>query len=62
MFGVGDNLLFFNFLKNTYDTVKGVCPDIQFGSPSILSLEEDTSKWESTFIHWIRIITVLLTF
>ena len=36
MFGFGDHALFCEFYKNTYDTVKSVCPDIRFGSPAFL--------------------------
>ncbi len=52
MFGFDDNLQFFNFYKNTYDTVKGVCPEISFGSPSILSLVEEEKSWEKLFLSW----------
>lgn len=34
MFGFGDLPLFCEFYRNTYDTVKSVCPDIRFGSPA----------------------------
>lgn len=36
MFGFGNHALFCEFYKNTYDTVKSVCPDIRFGSPAFL--------------------------
>ena len=36
MFGFGNFPLFCDFYKNTYDTVKSVCPDIRFGSPAFL--------------------------
>lgn len=55
MFGFGDDALFFQFYKHTYDTVKSVCPDIQFGSPSILYIENlGNEEWIYRFIDWCR--------
>lgn len=39
MFGFGDDLLFFRFYQNTYMSVKSICPDFLFGTPSMLYIE-----------------------
>lgn len=53
MFGFGDDLLFFNFYKNTYDTLKMVCPDLRFGTPSLLYIENlGNVDWIERFINW----------
>ena len=55
MFGFGDDALFFQFYKHTYDAVKMVCPDIQFGSPSLLYMENlGNEDWIYRFIGWCR--------
>lgn len=55
MFGFGDDALFFRFFKHTYDAVKSVCPDIQFGSPSMLYIENlGNEDWIYRFIGWCR--------
>ena len=41
MFGFGDCALFCEFYRNTYDTVKSVCPDIRFGSPAFLYMRRN---------------------
>ena len=53
MFGFDDNITFFNFYKNTFDTVKDVCPDIKFGSPSVLSMNDGNAQsWVTLFLKW----------
>lgn len=47
MFGFGNPPLFYDFYKNTYQTVKSVCPDIRFGSPAMLYMRHGG---EPTFI------------
>ncbi len=55
MFGFGDDALFFRFYKHTYDTVKRLCPEIQFGSPSMLYIENlGNADWIYRFIGWCR--------
>lgn len=55
MFGFGDDALFFRFYKNTYSTVKALCPDIQFGSPSMLYIENlGNADYIFRFINWCR--------
>lgn len=52
MFGFGDFRLFCEFYKNTYDTVKSVCPAIRFGSPAFLYMRRNG---EPVFLtHFIR--------
>ena len=41
MFGFGSLALFCEFYRNTYDTVKAVCPDIRFGSPAFLYMRRN---------------------
>lgn len=53
MFGFDDNITFFNFYKNTFDTVKEVFPEIKFGSPSVLSMNDGVSQsWVTLFLKW----------
>lgn len=53
MFGFGDDHLFFRFYKNTYDTVKNVCPELLFGTPSLLYQENlGTEDWIRRFFTW----------
>lgn len=55
MFGFGDDALFFQFYKHTYDTVKSVCPEIRFGSPSMLYIENlGNAEWIYRFISWCK--------
>lgn len=55
MFGFGDDALFFQFYKHTYDAVKSVCPDICFGSPSMLYIENlGNADWIYRFISWCQ--------
>lgn len=55
MFGFGDDALFFRFYKHTYDTVKSICPELQFGSPSMLYIENlGNADWIYRFIGWCR--------
>ena len=50
-----DDALFFRFYKHTYDTVKRLCPEIQFGSPSMLYIENlGNADWIYRFIGWCR--------
>lgn len=52
MFGFGDFSLFCDFYKNTYETVKAVCPDIHFGSPAMLYMRR---LGEPVFLtHFVR--------
>lgn len=53
MFGFGDDQLFFRFYKSTYDTVKKVCPDLIFGTPSMIYQENlGSEEWIRRFITW----------
>lgn len=53
MFGFGDDTLFFQFYKNTYTTVKKVCSDISFGSPSLLYMQNlGNDDWIRRFIFY----------
>lgn len=53
MFGFGDDALFFKFYKNTYDTVKKVCNEIRFGTPSLLYIENlGNDDWIRRFIAY----------
>ena len=53
MFGFGDDALFFKFYKNTYDTVKKVCSDIRFGTPSLLYIDNlGNDDWIRRFLNY----------
>ena len=55
MFGFGDHALFCEFYKNTYDTVKSVCPDIRFGSPAFLYMRRNGEPvFLTNFIRYTR--------
>lgn len=55
MFGFSDTQLFYSFYKNTYDTVKAVNPDISFGTPSLLYMENlGEPVWIKQFLQWIK--------
>lgn len=55
MFGFGDNNLFFQLYESTYKTVKAVCPDIVFGSPSILYMENlGNDQWFKDFVTFTK--------
>lgn len=52
MFGFGDFPLFCEFYKNTYHTVKSVCPELRFGSPAFLYMRRNGEPYFLT--HFIR--------
>lgn len=53
MFGFGDDALFFRFYQNTFESVKKVCTDLQFGTPSMFYIENlGSSDWIQRFIPW----------
>ena len=55
MFGFGNLALFCEFYKNTYDTVKSVCPDIRFGSPAFLYMRRHGEPlFLTNFIRYTR--------
>ncbi|SHO45399.1 GH39 family glycosyl hydrolase [Anaerocolumna xylanovorans] len=55
MFGFGNDNLFFRFYEITYRTVKKVCPEIIFGSPSILYMENLGSDiWIRNFVAYTK--------
>lgn len=56
MFGFGNDTAFFNFYKNTFDTVKSVHSKIRFGSPSLLYMEHlGNEQWLRYFLEWTKI-------
>ncbi len=56
MFGFGDDALFFKFYKNTYDTVKDVCKEIRFGTPSLLYIENlGNDDWIRRFLTYTTV-------
>ena len=55
MFGFDDDHLFFRFYKHTYQSVKNVCPNICFGSPSFLYMENlGNDTWIRAFFAYAR--------
>lgn len=55
MFGFGDDTLFFRFYKHTFHSVKKVCSDICFGSPSLLYMENlGNDSWIRAFISYAK--------
>lgn len=55
MFGFGDDALFFRFYKHTFHSVKKVCKDICFGSPSLLYMENlGNDSWIRAFTAYAR--------
>ncbi len=51
MFGLGTVENYFNFYKETYQTVKKCNPNINFGAPSVLPTTMQDGEWISTFLH-----------
>ncbi len=55
MFGFPTPLQFFEFYQNTYHTVKVIHPEIMFGSPSLLYMENHGEPvWIKQFFNWTR--------
>lgn len=55
MFGFGDASLFFTFYENTWNAVKSVCPDLKFGTPSLLYMENHGEPvWIKNFITFTQ--------
>lgn len=55
MFGFGDDMLFFDFYRNTYQTVKKVCPKLFFGTPSLLYFEPEKAPiWIINFLNYTK--------
>lgn len=56
MFGFGEDRLFFRFYKETYQTVKQIKPEIPFGSPSFLYMENlgSNATWIRSFIRYTK--------
>ncbi len=54
-FGPGKDLVFFDFYAATYHAVKKVCPQITFGSPSMLYVENLGEKeWIVDFLNYTK--------
>lgn len=51
-FSWSDRKLFFNFYKNTYQTVKNINPDFQFGTPSLLLSLTAAEGWAAEFFQF----------
>ncbi|HIS48872.1 MAG TPA: hypothetical protein IAB46_15230, partial [Candidatus Scybalocola faecigallinarum] len=54
-FGPGRDKIFFNFYEHSYKTVKGVCPEITFGTPSLLYIEYlGEENWIVDFLQYTK--------
>lgn len=55
MFGWANTSLFLTFYKRTYQTVKSICPEISFGSPSFLYMRHsEDSTWIRHFLAFTQ--------
>ena len=55
MFGFINDDDFYRLYENTYKTVKKVCPDIQFGSSSLLYIESiQTDRWMYSYLSFAK--------
>lgn len=55
MFGFGNDPVFFDFYKHTYQTVKHVCSEITIGAPSYLYMENlGNDTWIRSFISYCK--------
>ncbi len=54
-FGPGKNPVFFEFYERSFKAVKRVCPQITFGSPSILYIDNlGDENWSREFLQYTR--------
>lgn len=54
MFGFHDKRDFFALYRETYRTVKEICPQLRFGTPGLLLLPDDPLGWYSAFFGFCR--------
>jgi xylan 1,4-beta-xylosidase len=52
MFGMSNQEIFYDFYKNTYNTVKSCDPNICFGSPSSFFTVSNKTHWIDRFTKW----------
>lgn len=52
MFGFRNAQLFFELYRETWKTVKAVCPEFRFGTPGLLLLPEDPIGWYQAFFSY----------
>ncbi len=52
MFGFHNPRAFFDFYRQTRETVKAVCPDLRFGTPGLLLLPDDPLGWYRAFFDY----------
>lgn len=53
-YGVDDNKHFFNLYKEIFNLVKQISSKIEFGSPSLLPICEETIKFDKEFLDFAR--------
>lgn len=53
-YGVDDNKHFFNLYKGIFNLVKQISSKIEFGSPSLLPICEETIKFDKEFLDFAR--------
>ena len=53
-YGVDDNRHFFNLYKEIFNLVKQISSKIEFGSPSLLPICEETIKFDKEFLDFAR--------
>lgn len=53
-YGVDDNKHFFNLYKEIFNLVKQISSKIEFGSPSLLPICEETIKFDKEFLNFAR--------
>ena len=52
MFGFRDARAFFDLYRETWQTVKAVCPELRFGTPGLLLLPDDPFGWYRAFFDY----------
>lgn len=52
MFGFGNQKDFLALYENTYRTVKSICPEIVFGSTSMLYMENHGTEWMENYLNY----------
>ena len=53
-FGIGDDAVFYELYKKTWQTVKSIHPDFFFGTPSLQLICEDLIDWDYRFLDYCR--------
>ena len=53
-FAWNDREAFFDFYCQTYRAVKGICPEISFGTPSLLLSVQKDYGWAAEFFFYVR--------